>query len=65
MHSNIVSVGVVAEPSYLYRDTRDPEAIFHREAAACTWIQERISVGKQVKPARATGGSVPLETHRW
>jgi flavin-dependent dehydrogenase len=55
MHSNIVSVGVVAEPSYLYRETRDPEAIFHREAAACTWIQERISAGKQVKPVRATG----------
>jgi flavin-dependent dehydrogenase len=55
MQGNVVSVGVVAEPSYLYRDTRDPEAIFHREAAACTWIQERISVGTQVKPARATG----------
>jgi flavin-dependent dehydrogenase len=55
MQGNVVSVGVVAEPSYLYRDTRDPEAIFHREAAACTWIHERIRVGKQVKPARATG----------
>src|SRR5580765_4938740 len=55
MQGNIVSVGVVAEPSYLYRDTRDPEAIFHREAAACTWIQERIRVGTQAKPVRATG----------
>ena len=30
LHSNIVSVGVVGEPGYLYRDTRDPEAIFQR-----------------------------------
>ena len=33
----IVSVGVVAEANYLYRDTRDPEAIFAREAAECIW----------------------------
>jgi len=55
MAGNVVSVGVVAEPSYLYRDSRDPEAIFHREAEACTWIQERISIGKQMKPVRVTG----------
>ena len=46
LHSNIVSVGVVGEPGYLYRDTRDPEAIFHREAEACAWIRDHISVGQ-------------------
>ncbi|HVQ40602.1 MAG TPA: NAD(P)/FAD-dependent oxidoreductase [Vicinamibacterales bacterium] len=55
LHSNTVSVGVVGEPSYLYRDTRDPEAIFRREADACAWIKERITAGKQVQPVRVTG----------
>jgi len=55
LHSNVVSVGVVGEPGYLYRDTRDPEAIFKREADACSWISQRISAGKQVQPVRVTG----------
>ena len=55
LHSNIVSVGVVGEPGYLYRDTRDPDAIFHREAAACAWIRDHIATGKQVQPVRVTG----------
>jgi len=55
LHSNIVSVGVVGEPGYLYRDTRDPDAIFHREAQACAWIRDHISAGKQVQPVRVTG----------
>jgi flavin-dependent dehydrogenase len=55
MHSNIVSVGVVGEPGYLYRDTRDPNVIFHREAAACEWIRDHISIGEQVEPVRVTG----------
>lgn len=54
LHSDIVSVGVVGEPSYLYRDTRDPTAIFEREAAACAWIRDHISVGTQVEPVRVT-----------
>jgi flavin-dependent dehydrogenase len=48
-------VGVVGEPGYLYRDTRDPEAIFRREVDACAWIKERITAGKQVQPVRVTG----------
>ncbi len=55
LHSDIVSVGVVGEPSYLYRDTRDPDAIFHREAQACAWIRDHLSVGTQVEPVRVTG----------
>lgn len=55
MHSNIVSVGVVGEPGYLYRDTRDPDTIFHREAEACVWIRDHIKVGQQVEPVRVTG----------
>jgi flavin-dependent dehydrogenase len=55
LHSDIVSVGVVGEPGYLYRDTRDPAAIFAREAEACAWIRDHIRVGTQVEPVRVTG----------
>ncbi len=55
LHSDVVSVGVVGEPSYLYRDTRDADAIFHREAEACRWIRDHISVGQQCEPVRVTG----------
>jgi flavin-dependent dehydrogenase len=55
LHSNIVSVGVVGEPGYLYRDTRDPSEIFAREVKACTWIHDHVKVGRQVEPVRVTG----------
>jgi flavin-dependent dehydrogenase len=55
MHSDIVSVGVVGEPGYLYRDTRNPDEIFHREAQACAWIRDHIAVGQQCEPVRVTG----------
>jgi len=55
LHSDIVSVGVVGEPSYLYRDTRDPNLIFEREARACAWIHDHIKAGEQVEPVRVTG----------
>jgi flavin-dependent dehydrogenase len=55
LHSDIVSVGVVGEPGYLYRDTRDPNQIFAREVRACTWIHDHVKVGRQVEPVRVTG----------
>jgi flavin-dependent dehydrogenase len=55
LHSDIVSVGVVGEPGYLYRDTRDPNAIYERELKACRWIHDRVRVGEQVEPVRVTG----------
>jgi len=55
LHSDVVSVGVVGEPGYLYRDTRDADAIFQREAQDCRWIREHISVGRQCEPVRVTG----------
>ena len=55
LHADVVSVGVVGEPGYLYRDTRDADAIFQREAQACQWIREHISVGRQCEPVRVTG----------
>ena len=52
---NIVSVGVVAEKDYLYRETRDPEVIFTREAAACIWIADHLQTATRVEPVRVTG----------
>lgn len=54
-HSDIVSVGVVGEPSYLYRDTRNPDEIFAREVRDCVWIRDHVSAGVQCEPVRVTG----------
>ena len=51
---DVVSVGIVAEHEYLYRGTRDPEAIFAREAAECIWIEDHVRHGRQVEPVRVT-----------
>ena len=52
---DVVSVGVVAESDYLYRETRDPEAIFCREAESCAWIKDHIAQGTYLGPMRVTG----------
>jgi len=52
---NVVSVGIVAEPGYLYRDTRDPQAILDREIAASPWIREHVAPACQAEPVRVTG----------
>ena len=55
LHSNIVSVGVVGEPGYLYRDTRDPDAIFQREVAGLR-LDSRTRQSRQAgQPVRVTG----------
>jgi flavin-dependent dehydrogenase len=55
-HEDRVSVGIVAEASYLMRSgDRDPESIFRREAAACRWIEEHLAPGVQEGPFRMTG----------
>ena len=50
-----VSVGLVADQEYLYRDSRDPEAIFCREANECRWIKEHLAPGTYLGPMRVTG----------
>ena len=50
-----VSVGVVAEHDYLYRETRDPETIFRREAESCHWIRDHLAPGTCLGPMRVTG----------
>ena len=49
-----VSVGVVAERDYLYREGKDLEAIFDREALANRWIAEHLAPGVRYEPIRVT-----------
>jgi flavin-dependent dehydrogenase len=52
---DILSVGIVAEQEYLHRESRDPETIFHREAAKNAWLTAHLVPGKQFGPYRVTG----------
>lgn len=49
-----VSVGVVAERDYLYREGKDLEAIFDREALANRWIAKHLDPGVRYEPIRVT-----------
>lgn len=55
MRNNRISVGIVAERDYLYRDTRDPAEIMAREIGENEWIKEHLSVGQQVGEYWVTG----------
>ena len=52
---DMVSVGVVAESDYLYRDTRDLEEIFLREVINNRWIEKHLAIGRRTEPLRVTG----------
>lgn len=53
--NDIVSVGIVAERDYLYRETRDVETIFKREIQNNAWIQDHLSVGDSTGEYWVTG----------
>lgn len=55
MRNNRVSVGIVADRDYLYRETNDPAAIFEREIKENVWIQEHLEPGKQTGEFFVTG----------
>ncbi len=55
MRNNLVSVGIVADRDYLYRDSRDPGEIFTREISENAWIKEHLSVGKAIGEYQVTG----------
>lgn len=54
LHNNIVSVGVVADHDYLFknRETKDHEALYFEEVARCPGVQPRIAGAKRVAPFR-------------
>ncbi|HQU73859.1 MAG TPA: NAD(P)/FAD-dependent oxidoreductase [Calditrichia bacterium] len=50
-----VSVGVVADKDYLYREGRDPENIFQREVQNNRWIADHLAQGSPCAPYQVTG----------
>jgi len=55
MQDDRVSVGIVAEKDYIYRESRDPATIFAAETKNNAWIEDHLSVGKQVGQYWTTG----------
>ncbi len=55
LKDDIVSVGIVAERSYLYRDGRQPEEIFQRTIGENAWISDHLSEGQQFGDYWVTG----------
>ena len=51
---NKVSVGIVAEKDYLYRDGSDPEQVFEREIEQNPWVQDHLSCGRRCAPYSVT-----------
>ncbi|MGH1364739.1 MAG: NAD(P)/FAD-dependent oxidoreductase [Calditrichia bacterium] len=52
---NKVSVGVVADKEYLYRESRDPETIMNAEIARNKWLSEHLESGKLCSEYWVTG----------
>jgi flavin-dependent dehydrogenase len=52
---DVVSVGVVAEKDYLYRDAHDLPAIFYNQVKKNAWIEQHLAAGQQFGPYRVTG----------
>jgi flavin-dependent dehydrogenase len=52
--NDILSVGIVAESKYLYRDTRELPEIYCREIGNNLWIKDHLSTGTQFGPYRVT-----------
>jgi len=56
LKGDVVSVGVVADREYLYRDgVKDPQTVFNREIERNEWIKDHLSVGRQVGKFWVTG----------
>ena len=53
---DVVSVGLVAERDYLYREgVKDPAKVFAREIEQNQWIKQHVGVGRQVGRFWVTG----------
>lgn len=54
MHDNMVSVGVVADFDYLFKERGAHEETFAEEMENCPAVKDRVSMGRQVAPVKAT-----------
>jgi len=55
LRDDIVSVGIVAERDYLFRDTRDPAEIMAREIKNNAWIEAHLAPSEQFGEYWVTG----------
>ena len=55
LQNDIVSVGVVADKTYLYDETRDPAVIFEREIKNNKWIENHLNGSQTMDDFRITG----------
>ncbi len=55
LQDDIVSVGIVAERDYLYREGRDPAEIFEREIENNRWIHDHLESAEQFGEYWVTG----------
>lgn len=51
---DIVSVGIVADPEYVFSESDDMEAAFTREVRRCAPLWERLSAATRVGPVRGS-----------
>ncbi|NLX96345.1 MAG: NAD(P)/FAD-dependent oxidoreductase [Rhodopirellula sp.] len=51
---DVVSVGVVAEREYLFRETNDLESIYWREVRNNAWIEQHLQSGERIEEFRIT-----------
>lgn len=49
---DIISVGIVASPEYLFAEGSDPETILHREIGRCEPLAQRLAKAERVGPVR-------------
>ncbi len=55
LRDDIVSVGIVGEREYLFREGNDPAGIFEREIAENVWIEDHLAGAKQFGEYWVTG----------
>jgi len=51
---DMVSVGIVADPEYVFSESDDMEAAFTREVAKCAPLADRLSAATRVGPVRGS-----------
>ena len=54
LQNDIVSLGLVAERDYLYRDGKDIEAILDRETRVNRWVAEHLADAQRCQPVQVT-----------
>lgn len=52
--NDVVSVGLVADPEYVFSQSDDMEAAFTREVALCAPLAERLAAAERVGPVRGS-----------